>query len=422
MKRLMYYTSIFTLLLTGSSYTGGSSADAASTAAQAPALYTFTDVQGHWAEKQIASMVEHGVLNGYPDGTFRPNSPVKVDEFIKMLILSYTDLHQNGERSWNSSFLTSLSEENLTILKQDYRYFNFKPSTTGYWAKPFIDISSDLHFLNKSRYNDYQADLKRENVAEIIYYTLQETEFLEDSQFSTSVAASYGDLKSATEREQKFIAESLVKGIMQGYPNGYFGVGDNVTRSEALVLLKRLIDKSERIALEPAADQLQRSVPTAAGGQKIVSFPDKRMWDAYDSLVKAGQLRGANHDLFDTTLRLFKDQNELERVQAAQKGNGQASEETAIWLDPQYNTYGITVRLREGTLARNQEAIRSFTNDLFGPDAFAFHKWFDAICTEVAAGTPVSSKQATIGNDTVNILIDGGNKTVMFSIAKKKNE
>ncbi|MFD0711956.1 S-layer homology domain-containing protein [Paenibacillus sp. GCM10027626] len=421
MKRLMYYSAIVTILFTSISTAIGTKASDA--AAQTAAVKTFSDVKkGHWAEKDINRMVERGILNGYPDGTFRPSAPVKVDEFIKMLILSYTELHQNGERSWNVQFINSLSVENQTILKQDYRYFDFKSSTTGYWAKPYIDVANDLHFLSKNRYSDFQTDMTRENVAEVLYYTLLETEILEDSQFSSTLAASYGDLMSASDREQKFIAEALVKGIMQGYPNGYFGVGDYVTRSEALVILNRLTDKSQRISIQPKEDQLQRAVAIPGGGQKIISFPDKRMWDAYDSLAKAGKLRGSNHDLFETTLRLFKDQDELERVQAAQKGNGSATEEASIWLDPHYNTYGITIRLREGTLARNQEVIQSFTNDLFGPDALAFRKWFEAVCTEVAAGTPVSSKKTTVGNDTVNILVDSDNKTIMFSIAKKKND
>ncbi|UVI30793.1 S-layer homology domain-containing protein [Paenibacillus spongiae] len=265
MKRLVSFATIVMLLCTGSgiasaSASASTAASSATASAERAQVRTFKDINGHWAEKTIVRMVERGILDGYPDGSFRPEAPVKVDEFIKMLILSYTDLHQNGERSWNAPFLASLSSENQTILKQDYRYFTFKPSTTGYWAKPYIDVSSDLHFLNKSRFTDYQADMTRENVAEVLYYTLQETEFLEDAPFSLSVAGAYGDLMSATEREQRFIAEVLVKGIMQGYPNGYFGVGDPVTRSEALVILNRLTDKLQRIPVKASPDKLQRTV------------------------------------------------------------------------------------------------------------------------------------------------------------------
>ena len=408
MRRFTFFAILIALISTGSS-----------AYAQSASKSPFTDIRGHWAENTIVEMVSRGILDGYPDGTFRPDAPVKVDQFIKMLILSYTDLHQNGERSWNSSFLQSLSAENQTIVKQDYRYFDFKPATTGYWAKPFIDVASDLHFLNRSRYSDFQNDMTRENVAEVIYYTLQETEFLEDSQFSRQLAEAYGDLMSASEREQKFIAEALVKGIMQGYPNGYFGVGDKVTRAQSLVLLNRLTDKKTRIAVKSADNSdLQLSVPTVGGGTRVIVFPDRRMRDAYEVLKQAGALRGSNHDLLDTRLRLFKDQKEKDAVLSASVSD-KVQEETALWLDPQYNTYGITIRLREGTLARNQEAIEAFANYLFGYNSATFRERFNDICGKVASGSKVASQQLEIADDKVDVLVDLTAKTVIFSISKK---
>ncbi|MFC5699771.1 S-layer homology domain-containing protein [Cohnella faecalis] len=408
MRRLTAVMTMVALLWTGSN--AYASADAAS---------PFSDIRGNWAENTIKDMVARGVLDGFADGKFRPNDPVKVDQFIKMLILSYADLHQNKERSWNETFLSSLSEDNRMILKQDYRYFDFKPSTSGFWAKPFIDVASDLHFLNKSRYSDFQANMTRENVAEVLYYTLQETEFLEDEQFSEQAAKAYGDLTSATDRERKFIAESLVKGIMVGYDNGNFGVGKIVTRAEALSLLERLTNKSKRVPIKASPEKLQRQVPTQGGGSKIVAFPDKRMWDAYDVLVQIGKVRGLNQDMLETKLRLFKDQTEKDAVQSQTAGTAKATEEATLWLDPQYNTYGITMRLRSGTFARNQESVQTFANYLFGYNASTFYPLFNSVCTDTEAGKKVESKRVVIGGDTVDIQVDAANKTVVFSISKK---
>ncbi|MCU6712238.1 S-layer homology domain-containing protein [Paenibacillus sp. J5C_2022] len=408
MKRWALLTISIALLLTSL----GHSAAAASSDAVA-----FQDIDGHWARDTIQEMVGKGILNGYPDGTFRPNDPVKVDQFVKMLILSYSELHENGSRSWNKDFLDALSPENQAIIKQDYRYFSFKPNTVGYWAKDFIDIASDLHFMNKDRYADFQADMKRENVAEIIYYTLQETEFLEDNRFGQRMAEAYGDIVSASDREQRFIAETLVKGIMEGYPSGFFGVGEEVTRAEALVILQRLRDKTKRIAIEVSPDNLERIVPTAEGGNKIIVFPDQRMWDAYETLTVISELRGSNHDLYGTTLRLYRDQTEKDNVQNRPSGSASPREEAAIWLDPQYNTYGVTISLREGALARNQEVVDGFANGLFGYNASAFRELFANVCNRVENGEMPESEQAIIGTDTVQIMIDGD--TIVFSIAKK---
>ncbi|THF78056.1 S-layer homology domain-containing protein [Cohnella fermenti] len=412
-----------TMGMTGLAGTADAAAAATTTTAKAAMIASatsFSDIKGHWAEATIKDMLARGILDGYPDGTFRPDAPVQVDQFIKMLIVSETDLYNNGERNWSQPFLNSLSAENQTILKQDYRYFDFKSSTTGYWAKTFIDVASDLNFLNKSRYADFQTDMTRENVAEVIYYTLKETEYLEDESFGQKLASSYGDIRSASEREQKFIGETLAKGIIQGYPNGYFGVGDIVTRAQALVILNRLTEPASRIAVPVSAADLERALPTASGGRKVVVFPDQRMYDAYDVLAQAGALRGTNQDLYDTTLRLYKDADEKASVAGRAANAKEPTEETTLWLDPQYNTYGITIRLREGAFARNQEAVQTFGNYLFGYNASTFSQLFSDICTKVAAGQTIESRKTVIGDDNVDIQIDNANKTVIFSIAKKK--
>ncbi len=49
----------------------------------------FSDVQaGYWAFAEIRSLVHEGVINGYPDGTFRPENPVTRAEFAKMILLT----------------------------------------------------------------------------------------------------------------------------------------------------------------------------------------------------------------------------------------------------------------------------------------------------------------------------------------------
>lgn len=42
----------------------------------------FTDVEGHWAREQLATAVSYGWLNGYADGTVRPNAPITRAEAV----------------------------------------------------------------------------------------------------------------------------------------------------------------------------------------------------------------------------------------------------------------------------------------------------------------------------------------------------
>ncbi|MEW5936086.1 MAG: S-layer homology domain-containing protein [Bacillota bacterium] len=41
---------------------------------------------GHPAEAIVAEAAEAGIVNGYPDGTFRPDTPVTRAEYIKLLV------------------------------------------------------------------------------------------------------------------------------------------------------------------------------------------------------------------------------------------------------------------------------------------------------------------------------------------------
>ncbi len=58
----------------------------------------FTDIpENHWAIPNIEHLVDIGVINGFPDGSFKPNFSINVDSFIKMTMtaLGYTDI-MNG--------------------------------------------------------------------------------------------------------------------------------------------------------------------------------------------------------------------------------------------------------------------------------------------------------------------------------------
>ncbi|WP_163859571.1 fibronectin type III domain-containing protein [Paenibacillus elgii] len=67
----------------------------------------FTDIAGHWAESNIKRAAEKGIASGYPDGTFKPNHSVTRAEFTVMLTgalqleemgapLTFTDNDQIG--------------------------------------------------------------------------------------------------------------------------------------------------------------------------------------------------------------------------------------------------------------------------------------------------------------------------------------
>ncbi|MCC5910357.1 MAG: S-layer homology domain-containing protein, partial [Clostridiaceae bacterium] len=46
---------------------------------------SFTDIDGHWAKERIITWSEDGVVNGYPDESFRPNNSITRAEFMSLI-------------------------------------------------------------------------------------------------------------------------------------------------------------------------------------------------------------------------------------------------------------------------------------------------------------------------------------------------
>ena len=53
----------------------------------------FNDIDGHWAESTICKWQSYGYIDGYPDGSFRPDDAVNRAELAKVLSLAF-DLHE----------------------------------------------------------------------------------------------------------------------------------------------------------------------------------------------------------------------------------------------------------------------------------------------------------------------------------------
>lgn len=57
----------------------------------AAGLSGFQDMSRHWASKSVAWAAANGIVNGYEDGTFRPDQVVSEPEFLAMLLRAYPE-------------------------------------------------------------------------------------------------------------------------------------------------------------------------------------------------------------------------------------------------------------------------------------------------------------------------------------------
>ncbi|WP_414408427.1 S-layer homology domain-containing protein [Synechococcus sp. W55.1] len=82
----------------------------------------FRDTFGHWAQAYIETLSAQGVLNGFPDGTFRPNEPVTRAQFATIVNTAFRLRNTSGTfigfrdvppTHWAASAISTAAANNL---------------------------------------------------------------------------------------------------------------------------------------------------------------------------------------------------------------------------------------------------------------------------------------------------------------------
>jgi len=167
------------------------------------------DVDGHWAQATLSRWIEDGLVNGYDDGTFRPNEPMTRAEFVALV----------------------------------NRIFGFAEQATV----PFADVASRHWFsqdaaravaagyISGFEDNTFRPNqpISRQEAAVILQ------RILDASKTSSASAAQFRDMDSAPVWSRDAIAAVAENGYMGGYPDGTFRPAQRITRAEAMVSLDR---------------------------------------------------------------------------------------------------------------------------------------------------------------------------------------
>ncbi|WP_312353631.1 S-layer homology domain-containing protein [Aminipila sp.] len=84
------------------------------TATQAASKAGFTDLKGYsWAAGYIAYAVEHGIVKGYPDGTFKPGVNVSSNEMLTMVLRAAGYTEDKIGANWPADYIVKAKEVGL---------------------------------------------------------------------------------------------------------------------------------------------------------------------------------------------------------------------------------------------------------------------------------------------------------------------
>ncbi|QIA26633.1 hypothetical protein DYI95_002995 [Thermaerobacter sp. PB12/4term] len=174
----------------------------------------FSDVSGTLAD-EIINAYNAGLVSGYEDGTFRPNSNVTRDQFAKMIVLAL-------EKSSGQALPTGSEPFSDVVPSQaTYQYV-----VKAYNAK-LINGYPDGTF-------GYNKPINRQEAAAILQRALK----LADA------AESFADVPDNSPFA-KAIGAVAAAGIMNGYNSTTFGPGDNITRGQAAATAYRAYDYAQ---------------------------------------------------------------------------------------------------------------------------------------------------------------------------------
>ncbi len=175
----------------------------------------FTDMGSHWADVTIGKLIELGVINGYGDGTFRPDNTITRAEFS-------------------------------TIVRKAFKYDevigNSFDDTSNHWAKNEVHTLVVSGVIDKAEYGDlYMPDknITRIEMAKMIVRAVGLGEQAVDMAGNNTKFVDNADIPSA---DRGYIIIASDNGIINGYPDLTFKPYGEATRAEASTMVINALD------------------------------------------------------------------------------------------------------------------------------------------------------------------------------------
>ena len=179
----------------------------------ASSAFAFSDMnQNHWSYENVMKMKEQGIISGFVDNTFRPDSSLTRDQFITMMVKGL-------------KIETSIST------------MNFEDSSDR-WSEDFIKLAgSTMVDSNDTKFRPDELAL-REDVA----MSIVKLNKLENSDYLLATLEKFSDVNEISENRKKFVAIAVENGLMKGNANGTFSPQKSLTRAEGAAVVANALN------------------------------------------------------------------------------------------------------------------------------------------------------------------------------------
>jgi hypothetical protein len=222
----------------------------------ASAMALLTDINGHWAKESILAALNGGYVDGYEDGTFRPDQNVSRAEYVKMVV---------------------------TAMKLDVA----KQEAGDNWYTPFVNaaVKAGIHRWSDFTTGDWNTAITRLEMARI------------------AIRATKAELQNpAVHTDDVSVMYNAVKmGLLQGLGRGELGMDRATNRAQSVTIIERILSvlnggtlPVDKYALGNAELKLKKTniftvMPEFFGGKQLDSFtwnPDNLVLETPDGKWK----------------------------------------------------------------------------------------------------------------------------------------
>ncbi|WP_254790368.1 Ig-like domain repeat protein [Paenibacillus sp. OK003] len=187
-------------------------------AAEQTATLNVIDITGHWAEVNIQKAIALGIINGYTDGTFKPNTTVTRAEFAVMLMNALKPQFQS-----EGAALTFTDEPQIAA-----------------WAREAVAQAVTAGIITGYQDGAFHPNDPITRAEMAVMLAKSSGKLIEGS-----ATTRFADDKAIVAWARGSILSVQQSGLMQGKGNNHFAPQDNTTRAEAVTVLINSLSQKE---------------------------------------------------------------------------------------------------------------------------------------------------------------------------------
>ena len=223
---------------------------------------SFSDVPStHWSYKYVDELSNKGIINGYEDGSFKPDGNVTKAEFIKLVMVVYwgsaTFDEYSGGDAWYSKYFSFANQDKLLTETVQEKYAN-EPITRYEIVEVLsrvIDANKNLRIDFSNIYDGAKGQVSDEDIKASLdlFSSMTSAEQLslmseielrnsKDKKNHEYQLANFEDCKDLDKSQNDMINLVAYVGLITGYEDGTFRYKNNVTRAEVATIVMRLVD------------------------------------------------------------------------------------------------------------------------------------------------------------------------------------